>query len=122
MPIPDPQTVSQAGERGGDFLVWFEIHPTVSIVAFALGVMIFIIAYFAGGRENFTKLWSSIIISLLISVLSMPIFIKFGHFFGLLKTKLGEIFVLFLFMIFVSALAGHLYEIVTVSAREARPD
>jgi predicted PurR-regulated permease PerM len=112
----------QSGERGGDFLVWFEIHPTVSIVAFALGLMILVIAYFAGGKENFAKLWASILIALVISVLSMPLFIKFGRFFGLLKSKIGEIFVLLLLMIFISALAGHIYEIITVSAREARPD
>lgn len=122
MPIPEQQLAETATERSGDLLVWFEIHPTVSIVAFALGAMIFIIAYFAGGKENFAKLWASILIALIISVLAMPMFIRFGHLFGLLKSKGGEIFVLLLVMIFISAVASHIYEIITVSAREARPD
>jgi len=122
MPIPDPKTVEGASERSSDLLVWFEIHPTVSIVAFALACMIVIIAYFAGGRENFRKLWMSILCALIISALAMPIFIKFGRAFGLLKTAGGEIFVLLLVMFFISAVAAHIYEIITVSAREARPD
>ncbi|HNY91652.1 MAG TPA: hypothetical protein PKY55_04460 [bacterium] len=122
MPIPDPKTVAVASERSSDLLVWFEVHPTVSIVAFALACLIVVIAYFAGGRENFRKLWMSILCALIISALAMPIFIKFGRAFGLLKTAGGEIFVLLLVMIFISALAAHIYEIITVSAREARPD
>jgi hypothetical protein len=122
MPIPDPTLVAATSGRQGDFLVWFDINPTISVVALSLGLLIFVIAYFAGGRENRAKLWMSIALSIVISILAMPLFIKLGKALGLLDSKPGEIFILFLLMIFIAGLSSHIYEIITVSAKEARPD
>ena len=122
MPIPDPLQVVAPTVRDGDFLIWFDINPTVSLIALTLGVMIFIMAYFAGGKENRSKLWMSTVLSIVISILAMPLFIRFGRALGILRDKYGEIFILLLLMFFISGLAAHIYEIITVSAREARPD
>ncbi len=101
---------------------WFKIDKTVSYVALVVGLFIIVIAYFAGGRENKAKLIFSILSATLIGILSMPLFIKFGRWLGIFGHQWGEIFLLTVFIIFVTALASHAYEIVTVSAREARPD
>lgn len=122
MPIPELLPPAQGGAGEHELLVWFTIHPTISIVALALAMLIFVIAYFAGGRENRAKLLVSILLSLLIGVLSMPLFIKFGRALGLLTSTGGVVFVLVLLMTFIAALSAHIYEIITVSAREARPD
>ncbi len=121
MPIPDPTPAANAG-KASELLVWFQINETISIVALTVGILIFIIAYFAGGKENLSKLIASTVLSILIAVLAMPLFIKFGRFLGIMNTRGGEIFILLLLLFFISGLSAHIYEIITVSAREARPD
>jgi hypothetical protein len=101
---------------------WFKVDKTVSYVALVVGLFIIIIAYFAGGKENKAKLIFSIISATLIGILSMPLFIKFGRWLGIFGHQWGEIFLLSLFIVYVTALSCHAYEIVTVSAKEARPD
>ncbi len=122
MPIPDPTPVANGVGKPGEFLVWFPVNETISIVALTVGILIFIIAYFAGGKENFSKIIASTVISILIAMLAMPLFIKLGQFFGILNSREGEIFILVLLMFFIAGLSAHIYEIITVSAREARPD
>lgn len=102
-------------------LPWFTINETVSVVALTMGVIIFIISYFAGGRENRNKLIISTILSVMIVSFAMPLFIKFGRWAGLLQSREGTIFILIIVFIFLAAIACHIYEIVTVSAREAHP-
>ncbi|MBN1541085.1 hypothetical protein JW992_02995 [candidate division KSB1 bacterium] len=105
----------------GDLLWWPEVHPTVSIIALVLGFLLLLIAYFAGARDNRNKIIFSVISSVLIGILSLPIFIKFGHFLGILTHPYGQVAVLVVVIIFVAMVSSHAYEIVTVSAREARP-
>ncbi len=108
-------------QNGGDLLWWPEIHPTVSIVALVLGFLLLVIAYFAGARDNRNKIVFSVISSVLIGILSLPLFIKFGHLLGILANPYGQVAVIVLVIVFVAMVASHAYEIVTVSAREARP-
>ncbi len=100
---------------------WFKVDKTVAYVALVLGLFIIIIAYFSGGKENRSKLFFSILTAVIVGVLSFPLFVKFGIWTGLFGHQWGEILLLILFFAFISALASHAYEIVTVSAKEARP-
>ena len=113
-------TASQPGPPISHF-DWFDVSETLSFIALAVGVAILVIAYFAGGKENSSKLFFSIIVSTLVGVLVMPLFIKFGLWLGVLDTTGGVITLIILAMLFVSAVAANSYEIVTVTAREARP-
>jgi hypothetical protein len=100
---------------------WFKVDRTVAYVALVLGIFIIIIAYFSGGKENKSKLLFAIISAVVIGILSFPLFIKFGMWSGLFGHQWGEIILLVFFFTYISALACHAYEIVTVSAKEARP-
>ncbi len=103
------------------FLPWFKINETASVVALTMGLIIFIISYFAGGRENRNKLIISTILSVVITTFAVPLFLKFGNWTGLVKSQEGMIFLVLLIFIFLGGLACHIYEIVTVSAKEAHP-
>jgi hypothetical protein len=101
---------------------WFKVDKTVSYIALVIGLFILIIAYFAGGRENKNKMLFSIASAAIIGILSLPLFIKFGLWIGILGHQWGTILLMTVFIIFIAALASHAYEIVTVSAKEARPN
>jgi len=101
---------------------WFKVDKTVAYIALVVGLFIIIIAHFSGGRENRNKLLFSILSAVIIGVLSFPLFVKFGLWIGLFGHQWGEIFLLSAFMVYIAALASHAYEIVTVSAKEARPN
>ena len=118
IPADSTAQVSQAAQ---ELLWWPEIHSTVSIIALVLGFLILIIAYFAGARDNRSKIVFSVVSAFLIGVLSMPMFIKMARFLGILSEPWGQVTILVLVMFFVALIASHAYEIVTVSAREARP-
>ncbi|MBN2357232.1 hypothetical protein JXO59_14040 [candidate division KSB1 bacterium] len=121
MPIADTSNVLSPPSGTADSLYWFTINETISIVALTMGVLIFIIAYFAGGRDNRNKLIISTILSVIITSFALPLFLKLGRWLGLLESREGTIFILVLILLFLAALSCHIYEIVTVSAREARP-
>jgi hypothetical protein len=104
-----------------ELLQWFSINNTVSWVALSLGFLIFIMAYYAGGRENRNRLILASFLSLLITTLSFPLFLKLGRWLGILHSREGAIFILLLLLLFLSMLSCHIYEIVTVSARESHP-
>jgi len=102
-------------------LQWIQMNNTIPLIALTLGISIFVISYFAGGRENKTRLLFSVIFALLIGFFSMPLIIKAGHWLGLMNSKFGSIVVITFIMFFVASIAANIYEIVNVSAREARP-
>ncbi len=108
-------------EKTSGGIHWIVFNDTISIIALTLGVGIFIISYFAGGRENKSRIFFSIIFSLLVSFFSMPLFIKACEWLGIAGTPWGDIALVTFVMIFVAAVASNAYEIVTVSAKEARP-
>jgi hypothetical protein len=100
---------------------WIPINRTISLIALTLGIAIFVISYFAGGKENNTKSLFSICFAVLIGFFSFPLFIKAGEWLGIMNSGYGKIAIITLVMIFVAAIATNIYEIVTVTAREARP-
>ena len=102
-------------------LQWIHINSTISLIALTLGISIFVISYFAGGRENKSRLLFSVFFALLIGFFSMPLIIKAGQWLGIMKSEMGTVFVITVVMFFVASIAANLYEIVTVTAREARP-
>ena len=101
---------------------WFKVDKTVSYIALVIGLFIILIAYFSGGKENRNKLLFAIISAAVIGILSLPLFIKFGIWIGLLGHQWGVIVIMIVFIAFIAALASHAYEIVTVTAKEARPN
>ncbi len=102
-------------------LTWFPVSETLSLIALALGCALIIIAYFTGARENKAKVLFSIISSMLIIILSMPLFLRLGKWLGILNSTWGAVTVLILALLFAVCVGVHAYEVVTVSAREARP-
>ncbi len=118
---PTQADTVMATQTSQDLLWWPEFHSTVSIVALILGILVFVIAYFAGGVENKSKLLFSTTLAVLIGFLSMPLFIDFFAWLGILDSAYGKLSLFVLLIMFVAGLSCHSYEIVTVSAREARP-
>lgn len=104
-----------------ELLQWFSFSDTVSWVALSLGFLIFILAYYAGGRENRNRLILASLLAMLITALAFPLFLRLGRWLGILHTREGAIFILLLLLLFLSLLSCHIYEIVTVTAREAHP-
>ncbi len=109
-------------EREQMIIEWFKVDKTVAYVALVVGLFIIIIAYFSGGRENRHKLIFSILSSAVIGILTMPLFIKFGIWIGLFGYQWGEILLMTIYIFYIAALSCNAYEIVTVSAKEARPN
>lgn len=101
---------------------WPIINDTVPWVALIIGFLIYFIAYFAGGRLNKGKMIFAITFSVVIGALSFPLFEKL---YILIAGQLGErfswILTMLLFMAFVIAIGVNMYEIITVTAREAHP-
>jgi len=116
----DTTTVLLAKEQ--IVIEWFKVDKTVAYVALVVGLFIIIIAHFSGGKENRNKLLFSAACASVIGLLTFPLFVKFGHWIGLLGHKWGEIVLMTLFIIYIAALSCNAYEIVTVSAKEARPN
>jgi len=102
-------------------LSWFHVDETVSYIALALAAAILVIAYFAGGRENRTKLLFSIVLASLLSALITPLLLVLAQWLGITAASWGTIATLCVALILAAAIAAHTYEIVTVTAREARP-
>ena len=100
---------------------WFHVDTTVSYIALALGAAIIVIAYFAGGRENRNKMIFCILLASVLAVLIMPLLMRLADWLGLLATPWGQIATISSALVFAAVIAAHAYEIVTVTAREARP-
>ncbi|HPN33209.1 MAG TPA: hypothetical protein PK843_01735 [bacterium] len=121
--LPGPaDSTSTLVEREQMIIEWFKVDKTVAYVALVVGLFIIIIAYFSGGRENRPKLIFSILSSVVIGVLTLPLFIKFGIWVGLFGYQWGEIVLMTIYILYIAALSCNAYEIVTVSAKEARPN
>ncbi len=112
---------SITAESAAAGLQWIPMNNTISLIALTLGIAIFVISYFAGGRENKSRLVFSVLFALLIGFFSMPLVIKAAFWLGIMQSDFGRVFVITVVMLFVASIAANLYEIVTVTAREARP-
>jgi hypothetical protein len=119
-PIASDSTAYTAGQPP-DTLWWPHFNDTYSIIALALSVAIFFIAYFAGGKLNRTKIFFSFLTATLLGFFSMPFFIGVFDRFGLLNSRLGVVGLYCGVMVFVAALSVNIYEIIVVTAREALP-
>jgi hypothetical protein len=101
---------------------WPSLGNTVPWVAFVIGLLIFVISYFAGGRQQQRKIIFATVFSVVIGALCVPLFDKLEIFVsGLFGAGTARIVVMLLFMLYVVAVGIHLYEIITVTAREAHP-
>jgi hypothetical protein len=95
--------------------VWPEIGDTVSIVAVVLAVAIFVFGVFSGARANKVRMIFAICLSTVIGWFAMPLAIKAASTLHMLGTKTGVVILITVMMVFVSALAAIIYEIVTVT-------
>ena len=101
---------------------WPSFNDTVSWVSLVFGFLIYIIAYFAGGKQNKNKILFSIVFCIIIGSLCMPIFQKLELFLsGFLNENTSWIISMLLFISFISGIGINMYEIITVTAREAHP-
>ena len=108
-------------EQVTGLLRWPPFDETLSIIALALAFSIFIIAYFAGGRLNRSKITFSILLASIIGFFSMPLFIKLWAKFDLFQYSYGVMVLITIMMIYIAALAVSVYEIIVVTAKEALP-
>ncbi|HNR68099.1 MAG TPA: hypothetical protein PKN04_10145 [bacterium] len=113
-------TQTAAANTAIDYIYWPHIHPTISIVALVVGILIMFIAYIAGGRYNSSKIIFSVTCAFLIGILTVPLFIRLANVLSV-SQKVGQAGILLLIILFVAMVSTHAYEVVTVSAREARP-
>ncbi len=102
-------------------LWWPQIHETVSLIAFVLGFLIMLIANFAGARTNRGKLIFAFLLTTVLGILAMQIILKVATDLGVLKYTWGTVAVIVVLILYITAVAIHLYEIVIVSSREAIP-
>ncbi len=123
MPTAAPSDSLEQATRTVEPIMWWpEISETITLVALILGFLIIVISYFAGARENSSKIFFSIILSTAITVLSMPLLIHATSWvLGSTQSLWATIFMIFVAILFTATVAVHAYEIVVVSAREARP-
>jgi hypothetical protein len=118
--IPSDSTAYMAGQPH-DMLWWPRFDDTYSIIALAISLAIFFIAYFAGGKLNRTKIFFSFLTATVLGFFLMPFVIDLFDRFGLLKSRFGVVGMYCVIMLFVAALSVNIYEIVVVTAREALP-
>ncbi len=97
---------------------------TVTWVAFITGMILYVIGYFGGIRQNLAKMIVSGLIAALIYILARPIVNAF-HIYLLnnlnLPEKLVGTVIPIIWIIFVLGIALSLYETFTVTAKEAHP-
>lgn len=95
---------------------------TVTWVAFILGIILYIIGYFGGIKQNLAKMIVSGSIAALIYVLARPV-VNSIHLFLLnyLPEKLVGTVLPILWIIYILGIALSIYETVTVTAKEAHP-
>ncbi len=103
-------------------LRWPSFNDTVPLVALIIGFLIYLIAYFAGGRQNKNKIIFAAFFCVVIGALCMPLFEKLENIIaGLFGAQAGWIISMLLFMAYLAGVGINMYEIITVTAREAHP-
>ena len=118
---PIPADSLQTAIDSAPCIWWPNINETASIVAVGIGVVILIMAQFAGARDNKTQIFLGMTIATLMGIFTMPLLIKLGNFLGIMRSKWGGVILLVIMMIYVAAIAVNVYELTTVTAKEARP-
>jgi hypothetical protein len=95
--------------------VWPVISDTASIVALVLAVVIFVFGIFSGARANKLRMFFAVCLSTAIGWFTMPLAIKAALALHMLNTKTGVMILFTAMMLFVTALATSIYEIITVT-------
>ena len=101
-------------------------------LAFIFGLLTFFIGHFAGGRLNKLKIWISIVMASIISILSRSIniwtknwlahvFEEFMGFEPLTSATMADVIIYILWTLYITGVAVYLYETFTVTAKEAYP-
>lgn len=94
----------------------------IMLIAVALGIAIILIGYFfAGGKNNKAAVVFSISVSTVVGILTLPLIFQLGNSLNLMDRPAAVTFLILLDFVFIATVSALAYEIVTVTAREARP-
>ena len=94
---------------------WPDISNTVSIVALALALAIFVFGIFSGVRANKVRIVFAVCMSTVIGWFTMPLAVKAASALHVADTKTGVVVLVTVIMFLVAAVATSLYEIITVT-------
>ena len=94
---------------------WPEFGNTVSIVALALALAVFVFAAFSGARANKVRIIFAVCLSTVLGWFIMPMAIKVASALHIVDTKAGIVMIVTAMMFLVAAVATGIYEIITVT-------
>jgi len=123
-PGEDPN-LPDTGDAGIGEFFWPDFNPTVVWVAFIIGILIYLFGYLAGGKLSFGKIIVCVTVASIIGFFSRAVM---NPFFGFLVNSFGfsarcaYILTSTIWMIYVLGVGIMLYEMLIVTAEEARPD
>lgn len=101
--------------------LWLNLGSTVVTVAIVVGIVIYIFAYFSGGKRNKAKINMCIISTVVINFLAMPFAIKIYQYLAvLLSPTVGFAVTVSLWIGFMAGISVNMYEIFVVTAKEAQ--
>ncbi|MBN2034469.1 MAG: hypothetical protein JW836_14440 [Deltaproteobacteria bacterium] len=95
--------------------IWPEISNTVSIVALALALAVFIFGAFSGVLANKLRIIFAVCLSTLIGWFTMPLAVKAASALHIMGTKTGVVILVTAIMFLVAVVATSIYEIITVT-------
>lgn len=95
--------------------IWPEISNTVSIVALALALAVFVFGAFSGVRANKVRIVFAVCLSTVIGWFIMPLAVKAASALHIVDTKAGVVMLVTAMMFLVAAVATSIYEIITVT-------
>lgn len=96
-------------------LAWPDVSGTASIVALALAAAIFVFGAFSGTRGNKVRIIFSVCLATAIGWFTMPLAVKAATTLHLQDSETGEVILVTAMMLFVTAVATSLYEVITVT-------
>jgi len=100
----------------------YHADEKIMLIAVALGIAIILIGYFfAGGKNNKAAVMFAISVSTVVGILTLPLIFKLGESLDLMNRPPAVTFLIILDFVFIATVSALAYEIVTVTAREARP-
>jgi hypothetical protein len=95
--------------------VWPVINNTASIVAVVVAVVIFVFGLFSGAGANKVRMVFAVCLATAIGWFAMPLVVKAAVALHLLNTQTEVVILITAMLLFVSALATSIYEIITVT-------
>lgn len=118
----DPTTVIP---QGIEAYLWPEINTTVTWIAFIVGILIYFIGYFSGGKENRPKIIITMIVSGIVGFLGRGIMNPVVIFMVIslnFSPRYANVLTSFVWLMVTVGTAIYLYETLVVTAKEAHPD